>query len=249
MEKPISLAKLGACLEGLTPPDGPFDPLGAWEHRYALWTVLPVNEGMKGKNAVTGAFALRRAPGPDGTATLEVRQAARVNQGQCRVTAHITVAADRLATPRSWEVESVLLDPQRRPVADTRVRTTGRVAEGALVWRDRRERTRPAPAALTSNWSLFDALQRLPADLAEPLRFDMVEELELFKPRQTLARRESVPVELGGRTVTLHRYVQVGDGILPYDYWLDDRRRVLLAVGGMRAYVFDPNAVLPEVKP
>jgi len=44
----------------------------------------------------------------------------------------------------------------------------------------------------------------------------------------------------------LHSFEQTGDGILPYSYWLDDQHRLLLAVGGVRTFVWDPSARLPE---
>ena len=116
-----------------------------------------------------------------------------------------------------------------------------------IRWHRATERTMPAPERLTSNWSLLDALQRLAADDTQPLTFDMLEELDLLKPNQRLVRRHATEVELAGQPVRLEGFEQTGRGILPYAYWRDDQSRLLLAVGGMRACLWDAS-VLSEAQ-
>ena len=252
---PHSLAKAVECLEGFQAPSGPFDPNGAWEHKYALWIVLP--ESQFGATRRLGGFRIKRTPASANDATLQVDLAAvlggRAFYGKgtsCyRVSAQLTCATDRLSTPRSWDLRSMILYETNKPVPGTEARETGQVAEGMIRRRGARrakERTAPAPKAFTSNWSLFDAIQRLPGNEIAPMTFDMFEELDLLKPNQRLAYRQSIEMELGGKPVKLHGFEQIGEGILPYTYWLDDQRRVLMAIGGRRAFILDPSAEIPE---
>jgi hypothetical protein len=245
---PHSLAKAVECLEGFRAPSGPFDPNGAWEHKYAVWIVLP--ESQFGKTTPFGALRIRREPAGADAARLEVSLAAiqGANRSSCyRAEAKMTCATDRLSTPRAWELRTAIVDRNNKPIPGTEAQETGEVAGGVIRWRRKTARTMPAPKAFTSNWALFDAIQRLPGNEAEPMTFDLFEEMDLLKPNQRLAYRRSIEMALGGKPVKLHGFDQIGEGILPYTYWLDDQRRVLMAIGGLRAFIFDPSAEIPEV--
>jgi hypothetical protein len=198
-----------------------------------------------------GAFRIRREPAGEDAAALDVTLAAKHGGRGAwiyRVEARLTCAVDQLATPRSWELRSLIMDPSGGIVTGTEAKEAGQVSEGTIRYRRKVERTMPAPKAFTSNWSLFDALQRLPGNDVEPMTFDLLEEMSLLKPNQRLVYRQTVETELGGQRTRLHGFEQMGEAILPYCYWLDDQRRLLIAVGGRRAYIFDPSAELPEVK-
>ena len=53
------------------------------------------------------------------------------------------------------------------------------------------------------------------------------------------AYRLSADVLLAGQPVRLHAYDHLGEGIVPWIYWVDDRGRLLLAVSGLEAYLLD----------
>ncbi len=254
---PHSLAKVSAFLKDFRPPTGPFDPAGEWEHRYSMWILYPDAFGgaallsQQTMSRDFGTLRLRRKPAGPEAFSLEVAQVTRQggagNFYYC-VEARLTCATDRLATPQSWEMRSVMLDRERKPVEGTQVSKSAEVAGGAIRRRGRVERTVPAPKVFTSNWSLFDALQRLPGDEIQPMAFDMLEELDLLKPNQWLSFKSTFAAELGGKPVRLHGFSVIGQAILPYEYWLDDQRRVVMAIGGRRAYLFNPDAELPEAR-
>lgn len=247
---PFSLERVNVCLGKFQPPSEPFAPQGTWEHRYAIWIVFPEDQPY-GNTAIFGALRIIRKPISADTIELEINQ--QTLQGGrgisvYHVEAHLTCAADRLTTPRTWEVRTVSRDRDGNPIPGTETHETGRV-EGGVIWRRlKTERSAPAPKAFTCNWCLFDVLQRLPGNETEPLTFDIFEEMDLLKRNHHLSYRHSVEMELGGRRVALHGFEHFGEGILPYTYWLDDQRRLLIAVGGLRAYIFDPNVSLPEGK-
>lgn len=247
---PHSLTKIKACLEGFQTPSGPFDPQGAWEHRYGVWVVLP--ESGFGKTSKLGVLALRREAAKGGGVALDVnlftQQSGRGTWGY-RVQARLVCAEDRLTTPRSWELRAADLDQTGKPTEGTQVQEVGEVAQGVIRRRGKGERTTPAPKSFTSNWSLFDAVQRFAGNQVEPMAFDLLEEMNLLKPNHRLTYRRSVEMELGGRATRLHGFDQIGEGIRPYEYWLDDQRRLLMAIGGLRAFILDPMAPLPEALP
>jgi hypothetical protein len=241
---PRSLAVLGDLLKTLRPPTDGFDSSGAWEHRYAVILIVPEPGGVRVNANRHGWLRLQRQPSGDGTAKLDVSLAALQGGGgfTYRVDAAITCSTDRLAAPRAWELRWRTFDAQKQLVPDASFSETGAIRDGAIVRRrGNKERTMPAPKQFTGNWCLFDALQRLPNNTS-PVAFDMLEELDLLKPEQRLSFRQTIEVELGGRHVRLHGFEQVGRGILPYTYWLDDHRRLLVATGGMRGYLWDPTA-------
>ena len=244
---PFSLDIISDYLVGFNPPEGPFDPSGEWDHRYAMWLAL---RGAFGKSSKRGALRVRRAVDASGGVALSVSQTTSLlDEGKTgHTTASVTCTADKLATPKKWEIESRILDAKGKPVDHSITRVTGEVAGGGIVLRVVADRRLKTSKAFTGSWSLFDAVQRLPFD-TDPIRFDMLEDLELMKPRQVLAPGPSVEVTLGGRNVRLHSFEQTGDGILPYSYWLDDQHRLLLAVGGVRTFVWDPSVRLPEEAP
>jgi hypothetical protein len=48
--------------------------------------------------------------------------------------------------------------------------------------------------------------------------------------------------------VRLRGFRQIGRGILPTHYWLDDEHRLIAASGGLRAFIWDNGAAAPGRK-
>ena len=232
-------------LERLRAPEGPFDPQGEWEHRYSVCVLSP-ERGAKGEHPhPNGTLALKRKPAGEGRLTLEVDFSVSTRgPSGARTRASLTCAADRLATPREWELRAEAVE-DGEAVAETTVAETAVVRDGVLVRRGRVERKLKLPRPFTSNWCLLEAVQRLPFDSA-PVSFDMLEDLDLFKPEQSLRPAGAVTLELGGRQVRLHGFRQIGRGILPTHYWLDDEHRLIAAAGALRAFIWDTGAAAPR---
>jgi hypothetical protein len=66
----------------------------------------------------------------------------------------------------------------------------------------------------------------------------MLEDLRLVRGEQRLSFDGEAEFELGGKKMRLYGYHQIGEGILPIHYWLDEEGRLLFALGGVRVYLW-----------
>lgn len=239
---PPFLAPLRAALEPLALPQGGFDPLAAWEHHYTALVLGPARLAASENPHPGGSLQLRRTPAGDGRFTLAVEQRIGSRAGSSLVTqARIECAADRLATPRAWDLHTCI-EAGGTPVAETAVAETGLAREGAVTRRGQAERTIPTPGPFTCNWSLLEAVQRLPFDGGAPIAFDLIEDLELLKPEQRLAPVGPVTLALAAGPVRLHGFRQIGRGILPTHFWLDDAHRLIAVTGSLRGFIWSAGA-------
>lgn len=234
---PVFLAPMRAALEKIHPPEGPFDPAGAWTHRYSVLLLQP-ERGAKGEHPRPyGTLVLARQPRRSADFTLAVDLTIQtVGRSGMRNRATLTCVADRLATPRQWELHSDDLQDDQ-PVRGTSVVETAEWRDGTLIRKGRAERRTSLPGPFTSNWSLLEAVQRLPFD-SKPLAFEMLEDLDLRKAEQSLRPVAPVTLELGGRAVKLRCFRQTGRGILPTHYWLDEQHRLVAITGALRGLVW-----------
>ncbi|MCX8038832.1 MAG: hypothetical protein N3D11_17640 [Candidatus Sumerlaeia bacterium] len=240
-----SLLGLGGVLKGFSMPDGPFDPRGEWEHRYRVFIVRTTPED--GWQCLPGgALILRRKPLDGGRFELTVRFGAEHGTTIVdRLDAQMVCKTDETASLVSWQLRAVLFDTKQGKAAIEAVVETGSIAGGEIrLAAGAKKKTLRAPEPITSNWSLFEALQRLGPERTAPPEFSMLEELRLLRLNQRLVAKPPVEVGVGGRAVLLRRLEHFGDGILPYTYWFDGAGRLLFAVGGLRAYVWEPKVEL-----
>jgi len=226
------------------PPQNDFDPNGAWE---ATYVILNNASGRATRLQAEGHLRLRRTePADDGLFRLQVDLLARKQRlGSFRTTIDVVCRPDVLSTPKSWKLSTVSLDAKNEPVDVTRVEESGRIEGGRIIRKGKCVRRIEAPSAVTGNWSLFDAVGRFAGREIEPLEFTMLEDFDLLKPRQRLTYWGTTEVELGGKPVRLIGYQQIGEGILPYHYWLDESGRLVFAYGALRSFLFNPAAAKP----
>jgi len=221
-------------LKDFVPPTGPFEPNGTWTTSYRLWLVQRHFGG--------GALTIRREP-TDGGIRLTVDLAVAEYAGYLRRTRTVVeCASDTLCTPKSWTLESSVVDVDDKPSTGTRLAERGTLRGEVLETRfGDRVRKQKLAAPATCNWSLFDAVQRLPREKTRPLAFTLLEDMDLVKPEQTLTFRETKDLKLGAATLRLTGYQQIGRGVLPWQYWVDGQGRLLFAFSGVRAYLYDPK--------
>ena len=92
----------------------------------------------------------------------------------------------------------------------------------------------------TADWCLFDAVQRLPFGTDDVCEFDLLESLTAWKPGQRLCYRGKMPATWGKQPARLHCFQQLGMGVWPYEYWLDEQHRMVMAITGARVYIWEP---------
>jgi hypothetical protein len=224
-------------LESFSPPSGSFDPEGSWKQSYAVWL-------QTGLALPAGFLEVQREVSSGGVILTVECCVVQMAAGKQQTKARLVCDAGPLCSPKSWDLEAVALDDAGQPVARTRVVERAVVKGGAIeAEMNGRKRTVKIPLPFTSNWAVFDIIQHLPAKDAAPLQFAVLEDLDLPKPNQRISFFGAATVNVaGGRQLALTGYEQIGEGILPFYYWRDESRRLLLAVTGPRAYIYDPDA-------
>jgi len=236
--RPITVESLKAfgALGSLSLPAEPFDPTAEWTQTYRLWLVQRYRSG--------GKLVVHRTPsGRDGVRLRVESTLAEYGGHLRRIEAVLDCAADTLCSPRGWRLKATHLDVRDKPTAGSGLSERGTLAGGTWTVRfGDRSRKRKIPSPVTSNWSLFEAVQRLPGKDTQPLSFAMLDEMDLLKPDQRLSFCGTKEVQVGGRKRMLRGYAQIGRGVLPWQYWVDEQSRLLLAFSGVRAYVWDPKA-------
>lgn len=239
--QPLSLEALHeyGALKELDIPAGPFDAGGQWQHTYQIWLVGTAGRRLAGFLRVERQDTADRKSIALHVETLVMEAARTVHVTKAR----LTCFEDALTTPFGWELDSVVLDAGGKSIDDTRLVEKARVSGGKIeLAAGGRTLTREVPPRFTSNWSLFDAIQRLPGRKTEPLEFALLEDLDLLKKGQKLSYWKTAEAQIGGKPIRLIGYQQIGRGILPYQYWVDDQHRLLIAISGVRAYLFDNSA-------
>ncbi|MEW6358606.1 MAG: hypothetical protein AB1696_19885 [Planctomycetota bacterium] len=250
-------------LMGFTPLGDAFNPSGDWELTYGVYSLGSVRRGPGGR---TGTLRLRRQADADGATLTANYEKPQSGNTMHKLTAELRCRADALSTPTQWTLQSAAADADGRAVPITNLKKSAQVKDGAIVLTDGgRERRIQVPSAYTTNWSIFDAVQRLPRKAFEPIRFTLIDNLDQPKPNHTLSFRKSDDVLLGekivqqpevaelekgritktrraktgGRAVRLHAYDHLGEGIVPEVYWVDNQGRLLFMVAGLEAYILD----------
>jgi hypothetical protein len=224
-----------------TPKD--FEPQANWVNMYRIWTCHGFRES--GNQDVGFIRIERTAREANQPIMLKVRQEVVQTDGLLHtLDAEIKCLNNQLASPVQWHLRSSFLDPNRQNIHDLGTDEIA-VVDGNIInvrARGGHKFRREVRGLLTCDWCLFEAVQRLKFDKEPSLNFDMLEGLSLLKQGQRLSYRGDYPMKLSSNNVSLHRFDQLGDGILPYEYWLDNNHRLMAATSMNKAYILDDQA-------
>jgi hypothetical protein len=223
-------------IERFTPPAADFDARGAWKQSYAV-RLFAEDSG------TLGFLEVERRPAADGAALTVATKLAHVNGFQ-EQNVKLQCAADALGSLRSMQLESVSSGLDGQLVAAAKLAIGGQVRGGFIEWtRAGRKRIAPAPPPVVANWALFDTVQRLTPDLNKSFEFTLLDDGDLIKPAQRLVYVGQTTVQAaGGANLSLHCWEQTGYGVLPTHYWVDGKGRLLFAIAGQKAFLYDPEA-------
>jgi hypothetical protein len=232
--QPFTLDILTPHLKGFQIPYGGFDPDQTWQHTYQVYTLA-------GRGGRVGILNLHRRNTEDRNVLLEVNYK-KLLPGQHTqiVLASIQCRDDKLATPLTWKYSSTIQNLQGKAISHTTLEKSA-VKEGlAIDFKDGKTNHRiHKPNDYTINWALFDVVQRLPRRKRQTLSFTLLDHFDQVKPNQTLAYHSEQEVRIHDADVRLHRFDQLGEGIVPWIYWVDTSGRLFFVVSGLEAYILD----------
>lgn len=236
-ENLFTLNVIAPHLAGFRPPSSAHDPSGDWELTYKLYTLGAI----AGPGGLAGSLTLRRKTKPDGQFVLAIDYHKQVPQQMAAMeSGEITCRANALATPDRWVWSSRIVSADGKPIEHTPLQKSAIATDGAIEITDGPHRRRlSVDAPSTINWALFEAVGRLAREPFEPLRFVLLDHFDQVKRNQTLSFRETAEVALANRSLRLHAYDHLGEGIVPWIYWVDDAGRLVFAVSGLEAYLLE----------
>jgi hypothetical protein len=189
------------------------------------WTFRP-HTPPPAPNTVYGSLVIRRQATPS-AALYHIQQKTRIGGQATQLNAEMTCDLnDRL---QSWTLETYREDADGNPVPISILRETGQNKSGQIQSQDGAYMYQ-APNTVLSHWSLPHLLMR--NALALPSAFDMLQDLSVLRASQSLIDEGRVDLDSG----TYHSYAQMGEGILPTHYLLDDRQRPQLITFGLVAW-------------
>ena len=219
---PTLLTKLGGLEEfPSTPAD--FKPDGNWVNRYRIWTCHGYRES---GNENVGSLRITRRVDSKETFVLELRQEiVQTDEMTNVIEGTIRCRKNQLASPVEWKLSSRFKGPEGKIISELGCRNHGVATESAI--------------GTAGDWCLFEAVQRLAFDKKSSLKFDLLEGMSLSKLGHRLFYRRAYPMKTDGQSIPLHCFGQLGSGILPYEYWLDNHHRLLAVISMNKAYVLD----------
>ncbi len=222
---PTLLDELGALSE-FPPSSEDFKPDGNWVNTYRIWTCHGYRES---GNDNVGFLRIRRLIDSHRSLTLKVHQEVLQTDALVNIVeATIDCRDNQLASPIQWKVSSRFRGADGKYISELSSNDNGVAAE-------RLDRS-------IGDWCLFEAVQRLKISKETVLSFDMLEGLSLLKKGQRLSYSGLTKTKICNEEIPLHCFVQLGNGILPTEYWLDERHRLLMVTSMNKAYILDDKA-------
>jgi hypothetical protein len=234
-------------LQDYIPPRGSFDPSGHWFHHYSLYTLVNARKLTLRTRRIGGQLSIRRTPQAAGGAILEVKYEKTTQfAGMHTLVAKLVCAGEELATPVKWDSTYTMAAPAHPLKMSLELRETGIARDRSIfIERGTMQKKLLLSSPFTSSWSLFEAVQRLTRPGGPALRFTLLDAGDAPKPNQVLAFYQSADLKNrwpGAPTLRVHGFLQIGDGISPQVYWVDDRGELLFLLSGLDAYVLDAGA-------
>jgi len=147
---------------------------------------------------------------------------------------------DALASLLQWDYSSSFLDTAFCPREDLAVIEWGEAAgDELLIWRGHRPRRATVKTPLIAGWALLDVLQR--GGHVHP-DFTYFDDLRHLKERHLLNGLAQPPLRVCGGRLKVRGVYQLGQGIAPTEYWLDEASRVVAICSNSICHVFDERA-------
>ncbi len=219
-----------------------FQPDKNWVSTFRVWTCHGYRES---GNTDQGVLRIERKNNKTAdTFTLKVAQKIINDMAQVNIiNADIICKNDQIASPLEWSLSSQFIDPvgniKPELSVDEKVWNKGKNIEVKTAGHTY---NRKGSQKLSGDWCLFEAMQRFEFNKRPPITFDLYEGLSLLRENHQLSYRGLYAWKQDEKEITLHWFQQLGHGVLPYEYWLDENHRLIMAVTLSRAYILDEQA-------
>ncbi len=174
-------------------------------------------------NSVVGRMALNRKI-IESKIIYKISQQMRIGGVDNHLKAEVICEANEWNSLREWKLQSYHTSPEGNSKPRSRLTETG-LCNGEQIRIENRKYNCGFNAnnPVVTQWTLLDFLIRK-AHPTLNVTFDLLQDLSLFKPDQSLIYDGQTLITLrDGKTITLQTYAQTGQGVLPIHYLLDDR--------------------------
>ncbi len=187
-------------------------------------------------NSVLGRVAIERVTADD-QVIYEVNQRTRIGGLDNFLEARIVCNKDDLNSLGRWTLSSYSKSVKGELDPLSKLDEKGRCDDGRIrIESNDHEYGFSAKNSVVTQWTVLDFLMRK-AKPAMDVTFDLLQDLSLFKPGQSLVYDDVTPVTLeGGTSLELQTYAQTGQGVLPIHYLLDEQRRPQLITNSILSW-------------
>ncbi len=224
-------------------PDTPedFKPDGSWTNHYRIWACHGYRES--GNKDVGYLRLQRRKSSSDNKFTLNVHQELAGAEGSVNIIdAEIICMYEQISFPVKWKYKSSFTDPRGNPVEQLGQQENNSISNNVLtISRGNKVIKRKLSSGPTCNWCICESVQRLTKN-NKPLAFDMLDDLTVLKTNQHLSGQGISSVSISNRKIPLYSFVHIGAGNLPFEYWLDERGRLVSFISMDKAYILNDDA-------
>ncbi|MFC1635470.1 twin-arginine translocation signal domain-containing protein [Planctomycetota bacterium] len=174
-------------------------------------------------NSVVGRIIINRKAA-ESKVIFEISQRMRIGGVDNHLKANVTCNTNEWSSLREWTLHSYHSSPEGKPEPRSKLAEKGRCNGKQIRIESRKyDYGFNAENPVVTQWTFLDFLIRK-ANQALNVKFDLLQDLSLFKPDQSLIYDGLTPVTLkDGKTITLQTYAHTGPGVLPIHYLLDDR--------------------------
>lgn len=187
-------------------------------------------------NSVLGRVTIERVTADD-QVIYEVNQRTRIGGLDNFLEARIVCNKDDLNSLGGWTLSSYSKSVKGELDPLSKLDEKGRCDDGRIrIESDEHEYGFSAKKPVVTQWTVLDFLMRK-ANPSLDATFDLLQDLSLFKPGQSLVYDGATPVALeDGTSLKLQTYAQTGQGVLPIHYLLDEQRRPQLITNSILSW-------------
>jgi hypothetical protein len=195
-------------------------------------------------NTVIGELTIERKEA-SGQVVYNINQETLIGGVNNFIKAEIICKPDDLNSLRRWDFKSYEVDPKGNIRSLSKLTEKGSCRDGNIRVESGNHQYEFHPKReVLSQWTIPEVLIRKVKSKTS-IKFDLLQDLSLFKPNQTIAYDGETHFRCkGGRSVTLQTYAQRGEGILPIHYLLDARGLPHLITSSMVSWALSKRSAI-----